>query len=161
MDFLRITLKDGSSLELKGSSSITMAQVFNALNEAGLLSGEAEQVPIHRDTEPPVKLFFIRGRRGADAKGRPYGRGFKVLGGSALAHERTKSAQPNIMELRAKLKNKGIIQEVNGRVVLTQDYLFNSPSHAASFVIFSSNNGWAEWQDKDGRTLKDVEGRED
>ena len=37
-----------------------------------------------------------------------------------------------------------------------RDVLCDSPSQAASYVIGRSANGWEEWVDKDGRTLKEV-----
>ncbi|MFG0297460.1 MAG: DUF4357 domain-containing protein, partial [Maioricimonas sp. JB045] len=36
------------------------------------------------------------------------------------------------------------------------DYLFKTPSGAASVVLGRTANGWIEWKTADGRTLHDV-----
>ena len=44
----------------------------------------------------------------------------------------------------------------NGKIILTTDKTFSSPSTAADFCIGSSNNGWLVWKDKNGKTLDEV-----
>ncbi|WEG37125.1 DUF4357 domain-containing protein [Amygdalobacter nucleatus] len=60
-----------------------------------------------------------------------------------------------IKELRERCKqNKEIIDGV-----LTKNYLFNSPSYAASFVLGMTTNGRTDWKMEDGTTPKDLEER--
>ena len=66
------------------------------------------------------------------------------------------SIPQSIKELREKIKKNNEI--INGR--LTKDYLFNSPSYAAAFILGMQTNGRTDWKTKDGITLKDLEEKE-
>jgi hypothetical protein len=41
-------------------------------------------------------------------------------------------------------------------MVFVKDYLFPSPSQAASTVLGRSTNGWTMWKDSKGRTLDEL-----
>lgn len=56
---------------------------------------------------------------------------------------------------RRNFLNKFCTKEATG-FRLKNDYLFDSPSAAASFSIGSASNGWQAWKDKNGNTLADV-----
>lgn len=43
--------------------------------------------------------------------------------------------------------------EKDGQLVVTNDFLFDTPSGAAVFCIGGAANGWREWKDAQGRTL--------
>jgi hypothetical protein len=47
------------------------------------------------------------------------------------------------------------VKEQNG-YRLKEDYEFDTPSAAASYVLGSSANGWLDWIDEDGNTLDSV-----
>lgn len=84
--------------------------------------------------------------------------GFVVLKGSDFCeidadHIKNKTSIKNI---RDKCKNSGGV--LDGKLI--KDYLFNSPSYAATFVLCKSSNGRTEWKDKDGVTLKEIEEKE-
>lgn len=84
--------------------------------------------------------------------------GFVVLKGSDFCeidadHIKNKTSIKNI---RDKCKNSGGV--IDGKLI--KDYLFNSPSYAATFVLGKSSNGRTEWKDKDGVTLKEIEEKE-
>lgn len=61
-----------------------------------------------------------------------------------------------IIELREKLVSEGIIAEENNQAFVTKDYVFSSPSLAATIVLGISANGRKEWK-HNGRSLKDLE----
>lgn len=82
--------------------------------------------------------------------------GFVVLEGSMIKEKSDKSIRKNIKALREKLIQNNTI--ING--ILQQDYLFDSPSYAAQFVLGSNSNGKKAWKTKDGLTLKDLEEKE-
>jgi hypothetical protein len=67
------------------------------------------------------------------------------------------SCMASIMALRNQLKEQGTLKEDAGRLVLTQDYLFSSPSQAATFMLARAANGRTEWKMKDGRSLKQLQ----
>lgn len=80
--------------------------------------------------------------------------GFVVLKGSMIEESDVYYGLPDsIKNVRETLKSDGKI--INGK--LTVDYLFNSPSYAAMFVLGLSSNGRTEWKTIDGTTLKDIE----
>ncbi|MCU4706467.1 GIY-YIG nuclease family protein [Mycoplasma sp. CSL7503-lung] len=79
--------------------------------------------------------------------------GFVVLKDSIIELEDSNSIPKTIKEIRKKCKSNNEI--VNGR--LTKNYLFNSPSYAASFVLGMNTNGRTDWKNENGVTLKDIE----
>lgn len=97
-------------------------------------------------------LFFTKGR-GCDAKGFYHSQGFTVLKGSKIVS----SSSPSF---KWKNKREMMLSEYThsskGKLELSSDTTFNSPSTAADFCIGSSNNGWLVWKDKDGNTLDSV-----
>ncbi|MBU0278628.1 GIY-YIG nuclease family protein [Gemella sp. zg-1178] len=82
--------------------------------------------------------------------------GFVVLAGSMIEDIDAKSIPETIKELRLKCKNNNEI--VGGKI--TKNYLFNSPSYAASFVLGINTNGRTDWKNKEGISLKELEERE-
>ncbi len=97
-------------------------------------------------------LFFTKGR-GCDAKGFYHSKGFTVLKGSKIVS----SSSPSF---KWKNKREKMLSEYThsskGKLELSSNTTFNSPSTAADFCIGSSNNGWLVWKDKDGNTLDSV-----
>lgn len=59
-------------------------------------------------------------------------------------------------ELREQCIDKNEI--VDGK--LNKNYLFNSPSYAAAFVLGTNENGRTSWKNEKGITLKDLEENE-
>ena len=82
--------------------------------------------------------------------------GFVVLKDSMIETIDSKSLPNSIKELRDKCKANNEI--FDGK--LTKNYLFNSPSYAAMFVLGMSRNGKTEWKTKAGITLKALEEKE-
>lgn len=103
--------------------------------------------------EPTLQLtgygLLARGRQTAD--------GFVVLAGSLLRpiDEFVPTAPSAAYNDREKYADR-----IDAENRLTADVLFRSPSGAASFVYGRSANGFAEWKTSDGRTLGDLEQRE-
>ena len=83
--------------------------------------------------------------------------GFVVLKGSRGRLDNVASIQGTSSErFREKLLKEGILALEGGGVVFTRDYLFSSPSMAATALQGRSANGWVEWKDSIGRTLDEV-----
>ncbi len=98
--------------------------------------------------------------RGALARGRDTTQGFVVMAGSQIAVDEVPSLQkyfPNISQLRTELRESGVIGQDGAVFKFTEDYTFNSPSMASSFVLGSSSNGRTDWKDSEGRTLKEIQ----
>ncbi|RRC93053.1 GIY-YIG nuclease family protein [Erysipelotrichaceae bacterium OH741_COT-311] len=79
--------------------------------------------------------------------------GFVVLKDSMIEMNDSETLPKSIKLLRDNLRENNEI--VNGRI--TKDYLFNSPSYAAMFILGMSRNGRTEWKNKEGLTLKELD----
>lgn len=99
-------------------------------------------------------LFSITAARGANATGYLVPDGFTVCKGSSIATSTVPSMSNNLVELRLKLIQKGIINE---SFIFTSDYIFSSPSLAAAVVMGRNANGRTEWKTSDKKTIKMLE----
>lgn len=66
-----------------------------------------------------------------------------------------KTDDNEILYLSAKTKKSE--KKINAKCQITKNYLFNSPSYAAMFVLGMSRNGKTDWKTKGGTTLKALE----
>ncbi len=110
--------------------------------------------------EPIVKhksaeQFFLK-RKDAEATGELVEDGFVVRAGAIARIEITPSAVDSVTPMRNKLAESGVIVEENGHYRFTQDYLFNTPSGAATVILGRRSNGWTEWKNAHRQTLHDV-----
>lgn len=103
-----------------------------------------------------VKVY-INAARGANASGQMTNEGFVVTKNSEIADSTTNSFPKSMKKLRDNLIKEGIIEIQEDIYKLTKDYLFSSPSAAASIVMGRSANGLNEWKSEDGRVLKSIE----
>ncbi len=101
----------------------------------------------------PKELLFIKSARGCDAIGEQTSEGFLVLKGSKIANTETPSLGNSIKNSRDELIQKNILSNFE----FTEDYIFSSPSLAASFVMGRAANGLTEWKTSDGKILKSIE----
>lgn len=108
---------------------------------------------------PPVEsdetLFYLtRKIKDIDftvkAVGKKIDGGFIVLKGSRISPLVKDSVSVGYKQLRKSSK----ISEDN---ILLEDITFATPSGAGEFVIGNTCNGWRNWKNKDGVTLKDFE----
>jgi hypothetical protein len=115
-----------------------------------------------RDFRPKQKTetFFIKAARGADAEGEPTSDGFVVFKGSKAAGTTVPSMTSNFVNLRQKLIDEKAIVENGNSYEFVEDYIFSSPSTAASMVLGRNANGLTEWKLKSGQTLKEYESSE-
>ncbi|XID96204.1 DUF4357 domain-containing protein [Paenibacillaceae bacterium WGS1546] len=58
--------------------------------------------------------------------------------------------------LRNKLISDGVVEKQDSYYVFVSDYIFNSPSAAATIILGRPSNGWADWKNSSGKTLDDV-----
>ena len=99
------------------------------------------------------ELLYIKSSRGCDAIAEQTSEGFLVLQGSKIANSVTPSISKSIKEFRLDLINKNIIVDYEFK----EDYIFSSPSYAATIVMGRSANGLTEWKTIDGKILKSLE----
>lgn len=112
-----------------------------------------------REFKPKQKqqTFYIKAARGAEAQGEQTSEGFVVLKGSKAAGSIVPSMTKNFVVLREKLLSEGVLIDKVEFLGFPDDYIFSSPSTAASIVLGRNSNGHTEWKLKNGKTLKDFE----
>lgn len=100
------------------------------------------------------ETFYIQAVRGADGQGVKSADGFIVLKNSIMASSVTRSFTEKYQLLRDKLLTDKIVVPSEQGLRFTKDFLFSSPSTAASIIMGRCANGLSEWKTKDGRILK-------
>ncbi|HAY70855.1 MAG TPA: DUF4357 domain-containing protein [Saprospirales bacterium] len=112
-----------------------------------------------REFKPKQKheTFLIKAARGADGQGEPTSDGFVVFKGSKAAGSTVISMTSNFVILRQKLIDEGVLINKGEYLEFPEDYIFSSPSTAASIVLGRNANGLTEWKQKSGKTLKEFE----
>lgn len=115
-----------------------------------------------REFKPKQKqeVFFIKAARGAGGQGEPTSDGFVVFRSSKAAGSIVASMTQNFVALRQKLIAEGVLLDKGEFLEFPEDYIFSSPSTAASIVLGRNANGLTEWKQKDGLTLKEFESNE-
>lgn len=106
--------------------------------------------------KPQEKDVLVCQGKEVHAEGELTEDGFVVFRGSTARIRETPTLGKGVANLRAKLKEEGILVEENGVYRFTQDHIFSSPSAAAATVLGRAANGWNSWKYKDGRTLHEV-----
>ena len=99
------------------------------------------------------KHIFTIKCKDAHATGIYDGSGFTILKGSAIAKESVPSLKSS--EKRQKMAYN-YAKLINDELIMQSDKTFSSPSSAAVFCLGRNSNGWADWKDKDGKTLDSV-----
>lgn len=84
--------------------------------------------------------------------------GFVVFCGSGASGKEVDSCPTYVRQLRATLISKKVLVAKGEDLVFTQDYLFGSPSTAASVLKARSTNGREAWISAEGKTLKELQG---
>lgn len=101
--------------------------------------------------------LFLKGRD-AEAQGQDTAEGFVVFAGAKVRGETVPSFHTYLEDQRKDLLRQGVLERsADAGFHLTQDYLFSSPSTAASVVMGRNANGRIEWKDKSGRTLREIQ----
>lgn len=115
----------------------------------------AELEPIE-ETMFYLKRMTQKSNKTIEAQCKRTSEGFVVLKGSMIDEIDSKNIPKSIKEKRKIcMENQEII---DGKLI--KNYLFNSPSYAASFVLGMTTNGRTDWKTSSGLTLKDLEENE-
>ena len=124
------------------------------VNTLGYKVFDKIDVSVIETNEEKQNVFFIKAARGADAKGLLVADGFLVAKGSKIASDTAPSMSANLINLRKKMLDKGIIDK---EFSFVSDYVFTSPSLAAAVVMGRNANGRAEWKTVNNNSIKDIE----
>lgn len=98
--------------------------------------------------------------KGIEAHGVDSSEGFIVRAGSQAVLKEVRSIHNYLIELRKSLLAQGVLKPSEAGYALTQDYTFNSPSHAAGVLLGRTANGRIEWKNANGKTLKEIQAAE-
>jgi hypothetical protein len=100
--------------------------------------------------------------RGAKATATLTNEGIVVHKGSVCSKDFTPSAQGAYFEKRReKMIADGILKATEQGFVFLEDYRFRSPSGAAAVMSGRHANGWIDWKNSEGKTLKEVKRSKD
>ena len=105
---------------------------------------------------PKAQVLKLKAK-GIEATGHEASQGFVVRKGSHAVKEEVASILPYLRELRRTLTEKRVLVPEPQGYVLTQDYVFASPSTAAGVLLGRSANGRTEWKTRVGQTLKELQ----
>ncbi|RHI20904.1 GIY-YIG nuclease family protein [Agathobacter rectalis] len=139
-------------------SEADRAEMEEFINNAKLLLSavghkvlEATAIPSKTNNDPEIFVF-----EGKDYKatGTTTADGFVVFKNSILSKKANSSLTKSLLDKRNKLISENIIDSA---FTFTKDYIFSSPSTAASIISGNSTNGKTAWRNSQGMTLKDYE----
>ncbi len=111
-------------------------------------------------TKQNQESFFIKAARGAESQGELTSDGFVVFKNSKVASTVVNSMTSNFILFRQTLIDEGVLVEKGEYFEFSDDYIFSSPSTAASIVMGRNANGLTEWKNLKGKTLKEFESTE-
>ena len=95
--------------------------------------------------------------RGIQATGEVTSEGFVVHKGSQSTKDCVPSCASWVANFREKLQSESILSEQDEYFVYEKDFLFATPSGAACVTLGRNTNGWQQWKNTDGQTLKALE----
>ncbi len=107
--------------------------------------------------KPTASNVLHLSRKGIHATGQRSANGFVVFKGSQAVEKETPSVPEIVTSLRSQMIERQALISVNGVYEFTTNIEFNSPSLAAGVLVGGSASGPAEWKNKNGKSLKDIE----
>ena len=119
------------------------------------------EVVAQHSTGTADETLFLSGK-GIKAKGKEVSQGFVVFKGSTGVGDDGVVASfakhvPYDNEARKVLLQQGVLAKEGDHVIVTEDYVFSSPSQAAAVLFGRSSNGRVDWKTDTGRTLKSLQ----
>ena len=82
---------------------------------------------------------------------------FVVLKWSKYSIEEAKSFWWKYKQMRKDIFENWLVENDWKNLILKQDYIFSTPSSAASVLAWRLANWWTEWKNKDWKTLDEIE----
>jgi hypothetical protein len=129
---------------------------FPVLEKISQAATTNTEVVSTRSSQHEKESILLCSRGDISARGQYTDDGLLVLEGSQAKMREYDSCPVSASDQRKRLKNDGTLTEEDNVLCFTENYLFGSPSAAASVVLAQSANGWKEWKTESGRTLKDI-----
>ncbi|MGL5960898.1 MAG: DUF4357 domain-containing protein [Cetobacterium sp.] len=107
---------------------------------------------LENESEDKDEIFFIKGLR-ASGSGKFKSNSFLVLKDSVASKNQTVGIGVRNLKTIEKLLSLNVLKEDNDKYIFEKDYLFSSPSAAATLILGRAANGWTEWKTFDGKLL--------
>ena len=92
-----------------------------------------------------------------EAQGMQTNEGIVVLKGSLASKDIKETLSPGYKKLKETLIKNGVLYPSENFFSFSENYLFSSPSAAATIIAGQPMNGLTAWKTKFGKTLKDIE----
>jgi hypothetical protein len=156
----RYELKNSNTPNRPEISEVDQAVMTEFLANLQLLTGVMGYKlfePLVNVTAAAVETYHLANSRGASAQTVYTSDGMVVLKDSFAALDEVTSVGESTRRLRVQLTEQGVLSAQDNRSLFMLDHIFSSPSSAASAVQGRQANGWVEWKDEAGNTLKDNE----
>ncbi len=150
-------------LPVLGVHAFEKAQRISNFAAAPVLPAPIVSPVVQSDPEllvPTEPLELILRAKMYEAIGSDISQGFVVFSGSSVSTDIGNSLSWSQRKQREDLLKTGVLQADGAVLRFTQDYVFSSPSTAASLIHGRSANGRIEWKATDGRTLKEIQAAE-
>lgn len=128
-----------------------LADLLLCLPVVGVNFFEKPRAPVAASPELVLRA------KGIEARGFETAEGFVVRVNSQAVKAEVQSIHAYMTDLRRALVEKGVFSDAGEVYRVTQDYTFGSPSTAAGVLLGRTANGRAEWKDRQGRSLKEIQ----
>lgn len=103
-----------------------------------------------------LDILYLKARN-IEATGQLTAEGFVVFQGSEASKEVVSSFPKSAMKRKESMLQDGTLKDIGDALIFQKDYLFSSPSGASTVTLGRSSNGWIDWKNKKGETLKALE----
>ena len=132
--------------------------IFEAIEVLlSLLIGNNIFEKIEKKSKSDNEIFICKDSKGNYAEGKYVENGFLVFKNSKCSFDITKSFNGGSEEkMRTFLINSNFLINKDKYYILSNDYLFKSPSLAGAIVLGMRVNGWLYWKNKEGKTLDEI-----
>lgn len=114
-------------------------------------------VPVIAETETSERQKLYCSRSGVKGEGYYTNQGLVVLKGSEGRLSAPGKAQSDVVKARDRLIDSGVLGVDGDKTVFLKDHLFKTPSAASCALLASNSNGWVEWKNSMGQTLRQIE----
>lgn len=154
----RCVLENGNSPEEPTLSEPKLADMETFLDQM-LLCYPAIGLNVFEKPEqsaPKKDLLFLKAKD-IQASGYDSTEGFVVLKNSQAVLYEVPSIHHFMSQKRQDLVKQRILIQEKDFYIMSQDYIFESPSTAAGVLLGRSSNGREVWKDDNGRTLKEIQ----
>lgn len=105
-------------------------------------------------TEEKMKenIFYLKNKGIEYAKGKVTNKGFVILKGSKIKSGIYEGLSKSLINFVQRERNSDSIQ--NEKFI--EDYLCTTPTMAAVLILGRNSNGYTEWKNKEGKTIREV-----